>query len=67
MGGEVRFDEDDHIERHKKILVQELGLVSASLKAIFQRSGLEVFLRNMGIVHPFSIFALMTHPIPWKA
>jgi hypothetical protein len=55
LGSEVRFDEDNHIERNRKILVQKLRLVSASPKAIFHHSGLEVFLRDVGIVDPFSI------------
>jgi len=46
--------------------VQKLRLVSASLDAVFHRGGLKVLLWDVGVVHPFSIFAVVTHPIKRK-
>ena len=67
MGSEILFDDDDHIERHRKIGVQKLGLESARLETVFHDGGLEIVLRDVGIIHPFSIFAAMTIAIPRKA
>jgi hypothetical protein len=67
LGSEVCFDKDDHIEWHRETLVQELGLVNASLDPSFYDSGLEILLWDVGVVHPFSMYAFMTLSIPRKA
>ena len=45
----------------------QLRLVSARPDTVFHRGGLEILLRNVGVVHPLSIFLAPTIPFKWIA
>jgi len=55
---EVRFDDDHHVERPRKIGVQKLCLIDTGVNAIFYAGGLKILFWDVMVIHPVSVFAM---------
>ena len=58
LGGQVGFDEDDHVERGWEIGMEELGLISAGPDTIFNASVLEILVWDGLVIHPVALFTV---------